>query len=74
MSAKVKDMASADDNTVTGLATCLYPFFASFYLKKTSLFVALRDVGSNVLQAASKTVAKDKENDPSAVIEVSRDI
>ena len=28
------------------------------------------DVGGNVLQAASKTVGKDKENDPGAVIEV----
>ncbi|UJR29011.1 hypothetical protein I4U23_010229 [Adineta vaga] len=49
--AKVKDMESADDNTVTGLAS------------------SLMDVGSNVLQAASKTVSKDKENDPGAVIE-----
>jgi len=30
------------------------------------------DVGSNVLQAASKTVSKDKDNDPGAVIEVCR--
>jgi hypothetical protein len=29
------------------------------------------DVGGNVLQAASKTVSKDRENDPGAVIEVS---
>jgi hypothetical protein len=29
------------------------------------------DVGSNVLQATSKTVSKDKINDPGAVIEVS---
>jgi hypothetical protein len=29
------------------------------------------DVGSNVLQATSKTVSKDKRNDPGAVIEVS---
>jgi hypothetical protein len=28
------------------------------------------DVGGNVLQAASKTVSRDKENDPGAVIEV----
>ena len=28
------------------------------------------DVGSNVLQAASKTVSKDKDNDPGAVLEV----
>lgn len=28
------------------------------------------DVGSNVLQAASRTVSKDKENDPGATIEV----
>lgn len=35
------------------------------------LFVlALMDVGSNVLQATSKTVSKDKENDPNTVIEV----
>jgi len=32
------------------------------------------DVGGNVLQAASKTVSKDKENDPGAVIEVRRNI
>ncbi|CAF1143554.1 unnamed protein product [Rotaria sordida] len=48
---KVKDMESADENTVTELAT------------------SLMDVGSNVLQAASRTVAKDQENDPGAVIE-----
>jgi hypothetical protein len=30
------------------------------------------DVGSNVLQAASRTVSKDKANDPGAVIEVCR--
>lgn len=28
------------------------------------------DVGGNVLQAASKTVSKDQDNDPGAVIEV----
>jgi hypothetical protein len=28
------------------------------------------DVGSNVLQAASKTVSKDRDSDPGAVIEV----
>ncbi|CAF4229923.1 unnamed protein product, partial [Rotaria sp. Silwood2] len=49
--AKVKDMESADENTVTELAT------------------SLMDVGGNVLQAASKTVSKDQENDPGAVIE-----
>ena len=37
-----------------------------------ALFLALLDVGSNVLQAASRTVSKDKENDPDAVIEVCR--
>ncbi len=37
-------------------------------------FLALMDVGSNVLQAASKTVSKDKENDPGAIIEVRRNI
>ncbi|CAF1019415.1 unnamed protein product [Rotaria sordida] len=48
---KVKDMESANDDTVTNLAT------------------ALMNVGSNVLQATSKTVSKDKENDPDVVIE-----
>ncbi|CAF0748743.1 unnamed protein product [Adineta steineri] len=48
---KVKEMETADMNTVTGLAT------------------SLMDVGSNVLQAASKTVSKDRENDPGAMIE-----
>ncbi|CAF2607106.1 unnamed protein product [Rotaria sp. Silwood2] len=48
---KVKDMESADDDTVTNLAT------------------SLMGVGSNVLQAASKTVSKDKENDPDIIIE-----
>jgi hypothetical protein len=66
---KVKDMESADDNTVTGLATC------SFFLNIYSSFerfccLALMDVGGNVLQAASKTVSKDRESDPGAVIEV----
>jgi len=28
------------------------------------------DVGGNVLQAASRTVGKDKNNDPGAIIEV----
>lgn len=28
------------------------------------------DVGSNVLQAASRTVGKDKDNDPGAILEV----
>ncbi|CAF4370302.1 unnamed protein product, partial [Adineta steineri] len=46
---KVKEMETADMNTVTGLAT------------------SLMDVGSNVLQAASKTVSKDRENDPGAM-------
>jgi len=32
--------------------------------------LALMDVGGNVLQAASKTVSKDQNNDPAAVIEV----
>ncbi len=32
------------------------------------------DVGGNVLQAASKAVSKDKENDPGAIIEVGRNI
>ncbi len=36
------------------------------------MILALMDVGSNVLQAASRTVLKDRENDPGAVIEVSR--
>ncbi|CAF5173516.1 unnamed protein product, partial [Rotaria magnacalcarata] len=49
--AKVKDMNSTDDETVTNLAT------------------SLLNVGGNVLQAASKTVSKDKENNPDAVIE-----
>jgi hypothetical protein len=31
--AKVKDMASADDNTVTGLATCLF-FLRYFSIEK----------------------------------------
>ncbi|CAF1487008.1 unnamed protein product [Rotaria magnacalcarata] len=48
---KVKEMESADENTVTELAS------------------SLMDVGGNVLQAASKTVSKDKDNDPDAVIE-----
>ena len=33
--------------------------------------LALLDVGSNVLQAASKTVSRDKENYPDTIIEVS---
>jgi len=37
-------------------------------------FLALMDVGGNVLQAASKTVLKDKENDPGAIIEVGENI
>ncbi|CAF0835622.1 unnamed protein product [Adineta ricciae] len=48
---KVKEMETADESTVTGLAT------------------SLMDVGGNVLQAASKTVNKNKNNDPAAVIE-----
>jgi len=68
--AKVKDMASADDNTVTDLATCLF-FSSLLFHQKNSLIIALMDVGSNVLQATSKTVSKDKRNDPGAVIEVS---
>jgi hypothetical protein len=32
--------------------------------------LALMDVGGNVLQAASRTVGKDRENDPGTVIEV----
>jgi hypothetical protein len=32
------------------------------------------NVGGNVLQAASKTVSKDKENDPGAIIEVWKNI
>ncbi|CAF0958355.1 unnamed protein product [Adineta ricciae] len=48
---KVKEMESADENTVTGLAS------------------SLLDVGSNVLQAASKTVSRDKESYPDAIIE-----
>jgi hypothetical protein len=73
--AKVKEMESADDNTVTDLATCL-----SLFLNFISIgllivyFSALMDVGSNVLQAASKTVSKDKESDPGAIIEVRRNI
>ncbi|CAF1575450.1 unnamed protein product, partial [Didymodactylos carnosus] len=48
---KVRDMESADEGTVTDLAT------------------SLMDTGSNVLQAASKTVQKDIEKDPDAVKE-----
>jgi len=36
----------------------------------TGLATSLLDVGGNVLQAATRTVSKDKENDPAAVIEV----
>jgi hypothetical protein len=36
-------------------------------------FAALMDVGGNVLQAASKAVSRDIENDPAAVIEVRMD-
>jgi len=43
-------------------------FFFSF--KRNCLLLALMNVGGNVLQAASKTVSKDKENDPGAIIEV----
>jgi hypothetical protein len=32
------------------------------------------DVGGNVLHAASKTVSKDKENDPGTIIEVKKKI
>lgn len=35
----------------------------------TGLATSLLDVGGNVLQAATRTVSKDKENDPAAVIE-----
>jgi len=66
-------MESEDDNTVTGLATCLYLLL--FVMFERIIFVlALMDVGGNVLQAASQTVSKDKTNDPGAVIEVSRNI
>lgn len=46
------------------------------HLKRTLLFfcLALMGVGGNVLQAASKTVSKDKGNDPEAIIEVRREI
>jgi hypothetical protein len=30
------------------------------------------DIGGNVLQAASRTVSKDKENDPGTIIEVGK--
>jgi hypothetical protein len=63
-------MESADDNTVTDLATCLYLFVVFFSFKRNCLLLALMNVGGNVLQAASKTVSKDKENDPGAIIEV----
>ncbi|CAF4596872.1 unnamed protein product, partial [Rotaria magnacalcarata] len=33
----------------------------------TNLATSLLNVGGNVLQAASKTVSKDKENNPDAV-------
>ncbi len=61
-------MESADDNTVTGLATCLYCLFS--YEENLFVCLALMDVGGNVLQAASRTVGKDKNNDPGAIIEV----
>jgi hypothetical protein len=61
-------MQSADDSTVAGLATCLYYLFS--YEKQLFICLALMDVGGNVLQAASRTVSKDKENDPGAIIEV----
>jgi hypothetical protein len=32
------------------------------------------NVGGNVLQAASKTVSKDKEHDPGSVLEVERNL
>ena len=35
-----------------------------------SVYLALMDVGSNVLQAASKTVTKDIDNDPGAILDV----
>ncbi len=49
---------------------CIFFFFFILF-EKISFILALMDVGSNVLQAASRTVSKDKENDPGAVIEVS---
>jgi hypothetical protein len=64
-------MESIDDNTVTDLATC-----SSFILSQLFHVVvffsssALMDVGSNVMIAATKTVSKDKENNPGAIIEV----
>jgi hypothetical protein len=69
---KVKNMESEDDNTVTGLATCLYLLL--FVMFERIIFLALMDVGGNVLQAASQTVSKDKTNDPGAIVEVSKNI
>ena len=39
-------------------------------MRASADFSALMDVGGNVLQAASKVVSRDIENDPAAVIEV----
>jgi hypothetical protein len=63
-------MESADDSTVTDLATCLCLLFFYSSNKNFSLILALMDVGSNVLHAASKTVSKDIDSDPGAIIEV----
>ena len=49
------------------LHVCIFDLYS---LLKIFSYLALMDVGGNVLQAASKTVSKDKENDPDTVIEV----
>lgn len=41
---------------------------------RTLLILALLGVGSNILQATSKTVSKGKYRDPDALIEVSENI
>jgi hypothetical protein len=70
--AKVKDMESIDDNTVTDLATCSSFILSQLFSCCFSSSSALMDVGSNVMIAATKTVSKDKENNPGAIIEVCR--
>ncbi len=48
-------------------------FFFVFFFERISLdCLALMDIGGNVLQAASRTVSKDKENDPGTIIEVGK--
>jgi hypothetical protein len=66
----MKDMESADDDTIIKLATCLSLLLNLSPFEALISCLALMHVGGNVIQAASKTVSKDIDNDPTAALEV----